>query len=329
MKVICACGTARYFMKTGTEQTGNRRGDPKWGLEKTPHTHLQLHVSSENPHIVKEGDLEGEKAGQTSEGMEAASVLTCYKHRELAFIFSFSWHRKEWDSRRGHSGHMMMRGLPTTQPNGGEWRGRSGTQWWLAVFRGNRLAGVLPLRVAPVCFHETADQDASYDAKIFINSHPFGGWGEWGEIVLTLKETLMSGKGVANLTIYLFNLKREKPAFRDLKVSPCLPPISLLKTALSLSDWQVGSPRVDSAEVLSVFDWYHYWSLVIDYCPWWNIQGKRMANSNHLIHHGCLFLISRDLSATCYPTHQANCWWLLCVYNWLRIYCISCVNQNH
>lgn len=52
--------------------------------------HLKLHVSSENPHIGKEGDLEGEKACQASEGTEAASILTCYEHREPAFFFSFS-----------------------------------------------------------------------------------------------------------------------------------------------------------------------------------------------------------------------------------------------
>lgn len=57
----------------------------------------------------------------------------------------------------------------------------------------------------------------------------------------------------------------------------------------------MGTPQVGSAEVLSAFDRF-------DYCLWRNIQGKRTANSNRLIHHGCLFLVSRDLSATCYPT---------------------------
>ena len=109
---------------------------------------------------------------------------------------------------------------------------------------------------------------------------------------------------MANFSIYLFNAKRgeKKPASPRSKVFAVATSHVTSHTALSLSNWQFGNPQVDSAEVLSAFDWYHYWSLVIDYCPWWNIQGKHTANSNHLIHHGCLFLISWDLSATCYPT---------------------------
>jgi hypothetical protein len=126
----------------------------------------------------------------------------------------------------------------------------------------------------------------------------------------------MSGRWVVSLCIYLLDIRGK---------SACPHPWACLGVPHTSFLTQ---PQVGSAEVLSVFDWYHYWSLVIDYCLWWNIQGEHTANSNHSIHHGCSSSSETYQSHAIWP-HQANCWWLLCVYNLLCIYYVSSINQSH
>lgn len=115
-----------------------------------------------------------------------------------------------------------------------------------------------------VWLHKSSDH--SNVAKIFINQPLLPSGSERKKNVACFKVNLNVRH---SLSIYLFNMNRKVLPPPICKLCHGYPTYCFLRSPEPLfSHWQVGSPWADGAEELSAVDWYHYWTLVIDYCPW-------------------------------------------------------------